>query len=355
MPVSGQSSAPVIALARKNIEEVLSRCLEHGPGAGAVIVFDEDSPLARLLAQAYREALPGAAAIDFSRTPPVEILERLERLRPRDLIVLLESSRFRLARHRLRVELFQAGLKVIEHPHLARVREDEIPVYVDALAYDEEHFEKVAPALKGKIDCARGARLLGAGAELIYDTAFEEARLNTGDYRGGGNVGGQFPIGEVFTEPREIDRVNGTVKLFAFGDADFTVNVPASPFSIVVQKGALVEAPEAPPEFSAILGQIRSEEGRVWLRELGFGLNRAMSRERRVSEIGTFERMCGIHISLGAKHAMYPKAAFPKKRTHFHVDVFPVVDRVEIDGETVFQGGRYKMDLNRITSPSRTT
>ena len=341
MPVSGKRTASLDALARRNVEEILSRCLERDPGDRAAVVFDEASPLARLLARAYLQALPGAAAIDFGRTPPGEILERLHRLRPGDLVVLVESSRFQLARHRLRVELFRAGLKVVEHPHLERVREGEIPVYVDALAYDEDQYGRVAPALKERIDRAVVIRLAGEGAGLVYDTAFEEARLNTGEYRGGGNVGGQFPIGEVFTEPRELDRVNGTVELFAFGDTDFTVNVPASPFAIVVEKGVVVEAPEAPPEFAAILGQIRSEEGCVWLRELGFGLNRAMSRERRVSEIGTFERMCGIHLSLGAKHAMYPKAAFPKRRTHFHVDVFPAVDFVEIDGERVFEGGRY--------------
>lgn len=354
-PSESRGGHPLLVQARRNAGEILSRCLKHSPGNKALIVYDEASGLSRLLSRAYRDILPGVPAVDYEAMGAEgRIRDAIGALSPGDLVVLVESDRFRLAKHRFRVELFARGLKVVEHPHLGRMRVEEYPVYVDALAFDQEHSTRVAPALKTRIDRARAIRLIGEGTELLYDTAFEEARLNTGDYRGADNVGGQFPIGEVFTEPREIDRVNGTVKLFAFGDTDFTVNVPASPFAIVVERGVLMEAPEAPPDFAAILGQIRSEEGRVWLRELGFGLNRAMSRERRVSEIGTFERMCGIHISLGAKHAMYSKAAFPKRRTHFHVDVFPAIDRVEIDGATVFDDGRYTLTSKSITSPSAT-
>lgn len=309
-----------------------------------MIVYDEASPLARLLARAYREVLPGARAIDFAAARPGEILEAVQALAPGDLVVLVESESFRLAKFRFRMELFGLGLKVIEHPHLGRMREEEeIAVYVDSLAYDEDQFGRLAPALKERLDRARSSRLVCPETELLYDSAFEAARLNTGDYRGATNVGGQFPIGEVFTEPKDVERVNGTVKLFAFGDLDFTVNAPEIPFTAVIERGCLVATRGAPPAFEAVLEQIRSGEGRVWVRELGFGLNRAMTRERRVTENGAYERMCGIHLSLGAKHAIYAKSAFPKKRSRFHVDVFADVERAEIDGETVFRRGRYTL------------
>ena len=341
--MSGPAAAIVGSLAqvRRNIQEILVRCLRHSPDHRELIVYDEASPLAHLLARAYREALPGAEAIEFFPARAGEILAAVEALTPGDLVVLVESDSFRLAKFRFRVELFRLGLKVIEHPHLGRMREDEIPVYVDSLAYDEEQLGRVAPALKERIDRAREVRLVGDGAELIYDSAFETARLNTGDYRGAANIGGQFPIGEVFTEPKDVESVNGTVKLFAFGDLDFTVNAPATPFTAVVEGGCLIETLAAPPAFLAVLEQIRAGEGRVWLRELGFGLNRAMTRERRVTENGAYERMCGIHLSLGAKHAIYPKPAFRKKASRFHVDVFAELERVEIDGEIVFRRGHY--------------
>ena len=36
-------------------------------------------------------------------------------------------------------------------------------------------------------------------------------------------------------------------------------------------------------------------------------MNRALTATQRVSDIGTYERMCGIHLSLGAKHGVFDK------------------------------------------------
>ena len=150
---------------------------------------------------------------------------------------------------------------------------------------------------------------------------------------------------DVFTEASDVSRVNGDVALFAFGDTEFSVNVPAEPFTAQIAGGLLVSCPKAPKAFHAVLDQIREVEGKVWVRELGFGLNRAMTRERTVSDIGTYERMCGIHLSLGAKHLQFKKPDFPQ-RTGFHVDVFVDARRVEIDGVTVYEDGRYRSLLN---------
>ena len=76
-----------------------------------------------------------------------------------------------------------------------------------------------------------------------------------------------------------------------------------------------------------------------WVRELGFGMNRAFSRERRVDDIGTYERMCGIHLSLGAKHGVYAKPGFKRKDARYHVDVFAVTDAVYLDDELVYKDG----------------
>ena len=309
-----------------------------------MILFDEESPLSSLLADAYRGALPGAPARDASRLPAEEIIREIDGLAPADLVVLVESSRFPLAEHRFRIELFDRGLKVVEHPHLARIRDEEIAAYVDALAYDPAYYRTVGPALKRRIDRADRIRVGGADGELVYASAFEEAKLNIGDYRGQKNAGGQFPIGEVFTEPVDLARVNGEIPLFAFGDSEFGVAAPERPIRLRIEAGVVVDAGDAPPQFGEILTAIRAEEGVVHVRELGFGLNRALTRERRVSDVGSYERMCGVHLSLGAKHAIYAKAGFPKRKTKFHVDVFVAVERVEIGGETVFSGGAYRID-----------
>lgn len=341
MRQSGVSLSPFAETARSNVESIVRIALTHPTDRPALLVFDRESPLAEILEAAYASALPGARAIEFSPAASEEVLRAADELPAGSLVVLVESSRFPLAAHRFRVELFERGLKVIEHPHLGRIRNGEIETYVDSLAYDGAYYRTLGPALKLRLDRAANVTLAGNGAELAYDGRLEEAKLNVGDYSGQTNVGGQFPIGEVFTEARNLETVSGTVELFAFGASDFSVNAPAKPIRLTVAAGRIVAAESAPADFEAILAEIRAAEGEVWLRELGFGLNRAFTRERRVSDVGSYERMCGIHLSLGAKHAIYAKPGFSKRRVKYHVDVFAAVDRAEIDGETVYAGGGY--------------
>jgi aminopeptidase len=304
------------------------------------MVYDEESELSRQLAQGYRLAIPEATFLNFEHHTPVEILDAFDQLSEGDLVVLIQSTSFRLNQFRIRLELFKRKLKVIEHPHLARILPEEYGIYLDALAYDPDYYRSYGPALKDRIDHCQEIRIYCGEDLLSYCSPFEEAKLNIGDYRKMKNTGGQFPIGEVFSEPKEISRVNGTASLFAFGDQEFRVHAVEKPFSIRVENGTLVESSGAPPEFHAVLDEIRKEEEKVWVRELGFGLNRAMTRDKRVADISTYERMCGIHLSLGGKHSIYTKPGFPKSN-RFHVDVFVAADRVNIGDETVFVDGRY--------------
>ena len=88
-------------------------------------------------------------------------------------------------------------------------------------------------------------------------------------------------------------------------------------------------------------GWHRADEGVVWLRELGFGLNRAFTRQRIVRDIGTFERMCGIHLSLGAKHGIYAKPGFKRDQGKHHVDVFAATEAVWLDDACVYHDGAW--------------
>lgn len=326
--------------AQLNIHDTITLALGCVPNQRTLLVYDEQSDLAKLLGETYRAVLPNAATLNFDQTTAKEILSAIDALAPKALVVLIQSTSFRLNEFRIRVELFNRGLKVVEHPHLGRIREEETATYIDALSYDPAYYRSVGPALKRRIDRASRITVLCEGTELVYDSPFETAKLNIGDYTGMKNTGGQFPIGEVFSEPKEVRRVNGAVRIFAFGDLDFAVHAPSRPFSAMIEEGLLVAAPEAPTAFQAVLERIRSDEKEVWVRELGFGLNRALTRERRLSDIGAYERMLGIHLSLGAKHALYTKPGFPKSG-RFHVDIFAAVEGVEIDGERVFEKGHY--------------
>jgi len=79
----------------------------------------------------------------------------------------------------------------------------------------------------------------------------------------------------------------------------------------------------------------------VMVRELGFGLNRAFNLDRTVRDIGTFERMCGVHLSLGQKHASYAKPDVDKKTARHHVDVFVAAETVSLDGQVVYRDGAW--------------
>ena len=333
------TSLPENALS--HIRDTVSIALDHAADRPTVVVYDEQSGLSRRVGEAYRTVLPMARAVNFDQTPPEAILEIIDSLSPGDLVVLVQSDSFRLSRFRIRIELFKRGLKVIEHPHLSRMRPEEYGTYFEALAYDPSYYRTVGPFLKERISRASRITIFGEKTELIYDTGFLEPKLNIGHYEGMKNIGGQFPIGEVFTEPADLRAVNGEVNLFAFGDADFSVHVPEKPFTVLIEKGLLISSTDAPAGFLAVLDEIRRQEETVSVRELGFGLNRAFSRERPVADIGSYERMCGIHLSLGAKHLQYKKPEFPRKQG-FHVDAFVEAKRVEIDGITVFRDGAYE-------------
>ncbi len=332
--------APSFPVAREHVQDILSIAVQHTPERRAIVVFDGNSRLSQILTDAYRACLPDAQYLDFEATSQADILQAFATLGAGDLVVLLQSTSFRLEAFRIRVELFKRGLKVIEHPHLGRMLESEYEAYVDSLAYDADYYRLVGAELKRRIDLASGAVVDSGGERLCYDSAFEPAKLNVGDYSNMANVGGQFPIGEVFTEPVALESVNGRVRIFVFGDTEFSVNVPDKPITLVIERGKVVEALDSTPDFERVLSQIQADES-LWVRELGFGMNRALTPERRVSDIGSYERMCGIHLSLGAKHGVYQKPNMNRRHTKHHVDVFAVTERVSLDGETVFRDGAW--------------
>jgi hypothetical protein len=353
----------MIDTAARHLQDILTIAIEHplgldypghaeAPAPAAVVVYDGRCELAALLTEAYRRCLPAARFLDFDAHTAEAVLGALAPLRTSDLVVLIQSGNFRLEAFRLRVELFKRGLKVIEHPHLERMRGREIGWYVDALAYDPGYYRGVGAALKARIDSAAsavvfsGGRNSGAasgGETLVFPSSFESAKLNVGDYRGMKNIGGQFPIGEVFTEARDLEAVHGRIRIFAFADTTFMVNRPERPITLIVEAGRVAEAEDSIPEFEKVLANIRADEGEVWVRELGFGMNRAFSPDRMVSDIGTVERMCGIHLSLGAKHAVYRKPDFRRRDGRHHVDVFAVTESVRLDGEEVFRNGAWSL------------
>lgn len=337
-----QQSDDLVSLATLHITNITKIALEHTSAQTAVIVYDQNCSLAKIITAAYRQVLPEASFIDFDAVTPESVLESLAPLQAGDLVVLIQSSNFRLGAFRLRIELFKRQLKVVEHPHLGRMEGLQVGYYVDALAYDPDYYRGIGNRIKQRIDTAKHGRVdTGEQAQLFFDGAFEPAKLNTGDYAGMTNIGGQFPIGEVFTEALDLETVHGRVRIAVFGDTSFTVNKPAAPITLIIERGRVIAVENSTAEFDLVLEQIRADEGEVWLRELGFGMNRALTADRIVDDIGTYERMCGIHLSLGAKHGQYAKPQIRRATARYHVDVFAATEQVLLDDVVIYEQGAW--------------
>ena len=328
--------------AAQNLTDTLRDAFLHDEDTTALVIYDLNSPLSMVLTDAYRIALPNGIFINFHDTDKDDIMSQIEALKSGDFVALVQSTSFRLSAFRIRIELFKKSIKVIEHPHLGRMtRDDEVEHYVNALAYDKTYYHHTGHTLKNMLNEAEDAVVHSGDEKLIYQGGFENAKINIGDYREMKNTGGQFPLGEVFTEAKELTSLSGKTNIMAFGDTNYKVNIPPHPITIIVENGQLVQTENSTEEFEAVLDMIKEEEGVVWVRELGLGLNRAFSKDKVVSDMGTFERMCGLHLSLGAKHGIYAKEGMKRNSGKFHIDVMIDTTSFSIGDDVVFDGDKW--------------
>ncbi|MCA9384186.1 MAG: hypothetical protein KC662_00550 [Candidatus Magasanikbacteria bacterium] len=199
----------LVQIATKNIKDILTHAIQKQPTEKALVVYDTKYGLTEILLAAYREALPNARFVDFEAVSKEEVIEAFDSMQPSDLVVLLQSSNFLLDAFRIRLHLFQKGLKVIEHMHLYRNTEDVWDVYVNALEYDMSWYRDIGPKLKAKLEKTQELRIQSGDVEMVVTGGVESPKLNIGDYTGMENIGGTFPIGEVFTEAKDFSKMNG--------------------------------------------------------------------------------------------------------------------------------------------------
>lgn len=330
----------LISRATKNITDIINIAIEHKSNEKALVIYDARYGLTNILTEAYRTALPHARFVDFDKVSKEEVISAFDTMKPNDLVVLIQSSNFLLDAFRIRLHLFNKKLKVIEHLHLHRNTEDVWDVYVNSLEYDTTWYRGVGQKLKAKLEHTKELRIQSGGVELVVTDGLESPKLNIGDYTGMDNIGGTFPIGEVFTEAKDFSKMNGSFMCYAYAGANFSVDMH-EPFHVDVREGLVVGwGSNTPKSFSKIISNIKEFEHPI-IREIGFGLNRAITRERYLQDITAFERILGLHFSLGEKHSVYKKEGITAHKAKFHVDVFPLVDRVLADDEVIFENGAY--------------
>ena len=250
----------------------------------------------------------------------------------------MQNTSFRLDDFRFRLVLFRQGFWVIEQSHLARNLPEEADQYCQSLIHDATHYKQVFDMLSSRFASAdRFVIRSSQGEECVVTGGFEPCLANTGIFPADqGPQGARYPIGEMFTEAKDLQQLSGVARVTAYPHpTDHTTLWPQESFPVVFEKGLLVSH-SGPQSFEDLLDLIRTEnpDRNVWVRELGFGLNRAITD--RLTDVGSYERREGFHVSLGLKHTMYRKK-FPKEvNQRFHIDIFFDTENLEIDGVRVF-------------------
>jgi aminopeptidase len=328
--------------ATQNISDILTQCIQFDSNgeSKALVVYDSQNGLTDILTQAYRNVLPNAKFVDFDTMTKEEVLAEFALMNANDLVVQIQSMNFRLDDFRIRLHLFGQKLRVIEHMHLQRNKPEVWDVYIDSLAYDPSWYRVVGPNLSKKLENTDTLEIFSKDAVLTVVEGLEIPKPNLGDYTGMENIGGTFPIGEVFTESKAFANMNGSVYIYAFADKEFNIDMH-EPFRIDIENGIVVGyADDAPSMFVEVYEAVTALE-RPLIREIGFGLNRSMTKEKYLGDITAFERILGLHLSMGEKHSVYKKEGIIAKKSRFHVDLFLATDKVLLDGEIIFENGQY--------------
>jgi hypothetical protein len=330
----------LIQQAATHITDILADSIKHTAPHKAVVIYDTEYGLTNILTAAYRIALPNATYIEFTPNTKDEILAIFDTLVPDDLVVLIQSTNFRLNEFRIRLHLFEKKLKVIEHLHLVRNSEPVWDVYVNSLAYDKDWLQRGGRVVAEKLDKTNTFTLESHNVKLSVSGGLEKSKLNIGDYTGFENIGGTFPIGEVFTEANDFTQMNGSCYIYAFADSNFHVQM-FEPFRIDITEGLITSWEDNTPQsFVDIINMVKMYE-RPLIREIGLGLNKAITKERYIEDITAFERIHGMHFSLGEKHSVYKKSGITTNKTKFHIDIFPVVNRILCDDDVLFEDNTF--------------
>ncbi len=327
----------------QHVQDIIFKNYKISADTFVLLVYDTKCLLTRMLREVYSRVIEGFAheEIDFYTIAEDVFISKLEGLPAHSLVILVESGSFRTTKHRLRRDLVGWGHDVIEHTRLDHNKDSEIGNYIGALRYDTPYYVTMCTKINGLLQ--QKAMIVldsGNGLRLTVDSEYEKPILNTGNFSDVAVKSGGFPIGEIFTEAKDLAAMSGDVVVFGFPGMDHLTHF-VEPFVVRIEKGKLVSH-MGPAGFQEMISMIQQDEpGDVQIREIGFGLNRGLGFDKRITEPTGFERFAGMHFSLGLKHDMYRKKMSRKIFQKYHVDIFCLVSRVTIGDVVVFEKGEY--------------
>lgn len=194
----------------------------------------------------------------------------------------------------------------------------------------------------------------------FHDSDDDEVAANSGRHPAGSSIsssiGGTFPIGEVISESFDLSQLNGSCQVFAYPDSfkQVAMATPAS-FVLTIEKGIVTHVSDnAPANFVDLLSLVRQTEGNCYVRELGIGLNPFTGPAHVLSDVTSFERQWGVHLSLGQRHPLFVKQkskhnadgsvaetvaiegpVLKRKAGKFHIDVFVDAAQLQMGALTI--------------------
>jgi hypothetical protein len=273
--------------------------------------------------------------------PQIDILKNeLTSLPAWSIVILVQSTNFRLSTFRIRLELFHLGIHVVEFNHLAYILDTEFDTFADSLVCRTSEYVRIQNIFTWLMWAARSTRIQSVNGDILTFWPVEKVRGNTGDYSQSENKGWTFPIGELFTEAIDLSDLNGKCLIESFPREDFSVE-HCTPFELVIQNGRVLPDENFPAPFAKLYNWIVQFEWEVMVRELWMGLNPAITTKTSLSDINFYERKTGIHLSLWKKHGIYGKKLPKTEIQRFHIDIFIAVDSVFVDENQVFENGKW--------------
>ncbi len=279
--------------------------------------------------------------IDNQVDPQIEMLKnQLISLPKWSIVILVQSTNFRLSTFRIRLELFHLGIHVVEFNHLAYLKESEFNTFIASLSYNTPEYIRLQNVFQWLSEWVNYTRIISVNSDILTFWPLEKIRGNTWDYSISDNKWWTFPIWETFTEAIDLSSVNWRCLVDTYPREDFSIEI-CEPFELVIESGRVLPSIHFPPAFAKLYNWIIQFEWEVMVRELGFGLNSAISTNTSLSDINFHERKIWVHLSLGKKHGIYGKKLPKTDIQRFHIDVFVALDSVYIGKEKIFEDGKW--------------
>lgn len=153
-----------------SVNDIVNRNIGRIPGR-KVLVYDTRSGLAKALAEAYKVALgPDSQSYDFDRMEMDNLNFRdiLINLPEGSLVIMVQSTNFRITDFRIRVELSQHGIHCVEHNHLGYLPTEHYETYFGALAYRTPEYVRCTALLNEINDGKTGMDLVDRSGRRLH-------------------------------------------------------------------------------------------------------------------------------------------------------------------------------------------